>query len=521
MAVSEVAISVAAAVIVLCFLSWPVAASGDKTSSKLAVGPDGTVSYKEQILQHATDDIGEIKGMEQHVKELETEKAIREEAIRSIIRDAISTLGSNINESMALGGTLEMVGGRTKDFSHQSEGVLLLNTAELNFEIQINKWTSGSFVIKYDDGSNISFPTTKGFEAGVDRINLDTAFFTIGDPQRFPPFLTFGKQIILPFGISTGDPVAGVLTIENPLTVNAFEMKDTAIGFGLGFPTPALTPATPPITLPPVRPLVINPLISSLMRGLGYRPPPMRPPPLTFITPTPNPPLFNVGFYSYDGSTFERVKSGGYKPSDHINATVGFLRTKGNCGRRYDQLRGSAFCPWSIDVDVDYISSVFDSQFLRTEYRSFLDQIGFVPGMAVSVKAILGPRSFIGEWNGAMRGVTFIDGLNNRVSIKPSAWQITLSHQFDWNPWVEVIGAQGNYLTISYSQTYNLAGVFNNESSRVGFLPKRRFIVNIGEWVLEGLKFAVEYSHNVDYSKNEGGTGNSGNTIFLSLTTVW
>lgn len=550
---------------------------------RLEIGNDETASYKAQILKHAANDISGIKRvtemlqaqaqaraiealqaqnralakrlaeleaeqheraqkqeeaesqprrvevesrdqkqLEQRVKELEMAETAREGATGSIIRDALSTFGSNINEFVALGGSLEVICGWSEDFSGQSERVLQLNTAEFDFEIQVNEWTLGSLVIEYDDGTNVIFPTTEGFEAGVDRINLDTAFLTIGDLQRFPPFVTLGR-IILPFGISTGDPVADVLTIEDPLTIEAFEMRETAIGFGLGFPTPALTPAAPPVTPPPVRQLVINPLISSFMRRLGYDPPPTQPPPPTPITPTPVSPLFNVGFYSYDGNTFEGDDSGGYRPGEHINATVGF-RTRGNCGRPYDQLRGSAFCPWSIDVDIDYNNSVFDSRFMEVEYRSFLGQIGLVDGMAASVKATLGPTSLVGEWNGAISRATFTDELGNPVSIKPSAWQITLGYQFDWNPWVEEIGAQGNYLAIGYSESRDLAGVtrlLNDEPIRVGFVPRRRFVVSVGEWVLDGVKFAVEYSHNVDYPQNEGGTGNSANAILSTLTAVW
>ena len=67
------------------------------------------------------------------------------------------------------------------------------------------------------------------------------------------------------------------------------------IGIGFGFPTPALTPATPSVIVPPVKPMVINPLISSLARRLGYNPPPVRPKPLTPINFTPDPPPFNAG----------------------------------------------------------------------------------------------------------------------------------------------------------------------------------------------------------------------------------
>jgi hypothetical protein len=535
------------------------------------IGNDQTVRYKEQILENAADEIAaEInqitdalqaqkrvidellaqnraletrlaeleaarderaqkqleaesrkqKQLEQRVKELEDAETARDDATRLIIRDTISTMGSKINESVSLGGVIEVVGGSAEDFSGKSEGLLGLNTVELDLEIEVNQWTLGSIVIEYDDGTNLQFPTTSGFESGVDRFNIDQAFITIGDPQRFPPFMTVGR-IYLPFGISTGDPVADVLSIEDPLTIEAFETREDAIGIGLGFPTPALTPATPPVTPPPVRPLVINPIVSSISRSLGYKPSPTPPP--TPFTPTPAPPLFNVGIYSYNGDTFDGSDKGGYNPKDHYNATLGF-RTKGNWGRPYDQLLGTAFGPWAIDVDVDYNSSVFDSQFLEDEYGAFLGQIGFVPGMAASIKGTLGPLSLVGEWNGALNRAKFIDDLGNSVSITPFAWQISLGYQFDWNPWVEEIGAQGNYITIGYSESRDLAGatqVINGEPDRIGFLPKRRFILGAGEWVLDNLSFAIEYNLNKDYSKNEGGTGNYSNAFFSQLTAVW
>jgi cell division protein FtsB len=463
----------------------------------------------------------EQERLEQRVKELEMAKTAQEDATRSIIRDALSKTGSKINESVTLGGTLEVTAGRSKDFSGASQSTVELSTAEFDFEVQVNEWTLANLVVEYVSGTDVLFPTTTGFQTGVDRINLDTAFLTVGDPQRFPPFVRAGRMI-LPFGISTGNPVADVLSIENPLTIEAFETRKTAIGLGLGFPTPALTPATPPVIPPPVKPLAINPLISSLSRHLGYAPPPTRPKPPTPITLTPAPPLFNAGIYFYNGNTLTTPDNRPI-PSDHISATMGF-RTKGHCGRPYYELRGADLCPWSIDVAVDYNSSVFDSRFLEAEYEGFLDQIGFVPGMAASVKSTLGPVALIGEWNGAINRARFVDGQGNSVSIKPAAWQLSLGYQFDWNPWVESIGAQGTFLAIGYSESRDLAGVtqlINGEPIRVGAVPKRRLILTGGEWVLDGLKLALEFSRNWDYSKNEGGTGNSANGIFTALTYVW
>ena len=41
---------------------------------------------------------------------------------------------------------------------------------------------------------------------------------------------------------------------------------------------------------------------------------------------------------------------------------------------------------------------------------------------------------------------------------RPGAWQVQLGYQFGWNPYVEVVGAQGTYLAIGYSESRDLAG---------------------------------------------------------------
>ena len=459
--------------------------------------------------------------LEQRVKELELAKPAQEEAVRSIIKSSVSTLGSKINESVALGGVIEMIAGRSKDFSGVSKRSIALNTAQFDFEIHVNDWTLGSLVIEYVDGANAIFPTTGGFKTGVDRINLDRASITIGDTQKFPPFVKAGRMV-LPFGTSTGVHRADVLSIASPTTIDGFEMRKNAVGFGFGFPTPALAPLTPPVFIPPVKPLVINPLVSSLSKAFGYVPLPTRPKPPTLSNASLVPPIFNAAVYIYDGNAL-KTPNGNASPAKHVAATMGFT-TKGHCGRPYDELHGSLLCPWTLGVDVDYNSSIFDSRFLEAEYRSFLDQIGFVRGMAASVKSTFGPISLVAEWNSAMKRATFVDDAGTRMSIKPRAWQLSLGYQFDWNPWVEAIGAQGTFVAIGYSESRDLAGatqVINGESSRVGFLPRRRLLLTAGEWVLDGVKVAVEYSRNWDYSINEGGTGKSANGVFTTLTYTW
>lgn len=477
---------------------------------------------------------GDRERLEQRVKELETTKQAQEDATRNIIRQSLSTLGSKINEPMSLGGQIDMTASRSKDFAGQSTSGINLSGSNLEFDIQASDWSFGVLRLDYQDGTGVVFPTTTGSEASVDRINLDQAYITLGDTQRFPALLTAGR-FVLPFGISTGRPVTDTLSLASPLTVDVFETKQTAVGFGLGFPTPALKPPTPPVFAPAVKPMVINPLVSSISRSMGYEPPPTpidpptkaqrgygkslgyyppsgRPKPFPPVSFLPTPPPFDMSLFLYDSQI-------GAATRQQFNGSVGF-NTRGNCGRRYEELTAIGICPWAVNFDVNYNSSVFDAQFLREGYRSFLPQIGRVPGMAASVKAALGPFSLVGEWNAAVKQARFLNALGEPVRIKPAAWQVSLAYQFDWNPWVQEIGAQGTFLSVAYSQSSDLAGVtalVNDVPTRVGFVPRRRLLFTGGEWVLDTVRVALEYAIDRDYPVSQGGTGRSARGLFASL----
>lgn len=453
--------------------------------------------------------------LEERVKELETTKAAQEDAVRSIIRESFSKLGPKINEPAALGGTLGVGLGRSSDFSGTKTSTLGLTSADFELEIQMNPWALGHIKLDYQDGKNILFNTSTGSQASVDRINLDTGYIVLGNAQKFPPLLTVGRAV-LPYGASTGHPVTDSLSVASPLTIDTFEIKKNLIGLGFNFPTPALGPATRPVNAPPVRPKVIYPLLSTLGEGFGYAPPPERLKPVAPITLAPAVAPFNTGFYIYEGGTPGALKQ-------HFGGAMGF-NTKGDCGRRYEDLIGSLFCPWAAAFDLSYNSSVFNSSFLETEYDRFLSQIGRVPGVAASLKSSLGPFGLVGEWNAATRRARFFDDLGGSVAIQPAAWQVSLGYQLGGNPWVKEIGQQGSYLSIGYSQSRDLAGVtklINGESTRVGFVPKRRLLLTFGEWVVDGVRFAVEYSRNWDYSLGDGGTGRTATGIEARLTYAW
>jgi hypothetical protein len=369
-------------------------------------------------------------------------------------------------------------------------------------------------VLEHFDGGDVLFSTNEGEEFGIDRLAVRRGFITIGDTTRYPLYVTSGRDVV-PFGISTGDPVADVLTIVDPLTVEVFEMREDFILFGFEMPVPPPPPlASPgrPAAPDAPRPLLFNPMARFLANSICpyCGPPETIPrnqwPPVACVAP------YTGAIYFFNGDT-----TPGIDEENHIEQMGGTLgyRTKGLI---------SGWVPWNVQAAVDVNSSVFDSNFLQFEYRRFLDQIGFVPGAAAHVRSAFGPVGLILEWNGALSDADFVDDAGNPISIAPQAWQVAINYQFDWNPSVEVIGAQGTYLAVGYSESSDLAGVtkivdpLNPVPLRVGFVPERRFSIGIGEWVLEGLRVAIEYSHVIDYDEAEGGTGNSANGYFMQMT---
>jgi uncharacterized coiled-coil protein SlyX len=457
--------------------------------------------------------------LEQRVRELELGKAAQEDAVRSIIGDSLAKVGSKINEFVTFGGALEVTAGHTTDFTGLSTDSVTLSTAELDFEIKVNEWMTGNLIFQYDTGSSILFPTTTGFNASVDRVTVDRGTITFGDVQRFPLYVKVGRDV-LGYGTSTGVHRTDVLSVENPLTIEVFETRRNFIGFGFALPTP--TPGPPPTAYvaPPVRPMVLNPLVSKFAGLLGYQPPILRPKKPTPVMPPPEAPPFYGHVYLYDANTVEGVNR---KFTNSINARLGYT-TSGHCGRPYDELNAGDFCPWAFDVSVDFLSSVFDSNFLENQYRNFMNQFGTIPGIAVDLKLNFGPFLLIGEYDTALKKAKFTDDAAKQVSIAPAAWQVALAYQFDWNPWMEVIGDKGTYVAIGYSRSQDLAGVTLTTTGgpqRVGFVPQSRITVTAAEWVLEGGKVALEYSHNWDYSVAKGGTGKQADGIFLDFTYVW
>jgi uncharacterized coiled-coil protein SlyX len=444
-------------------------------------------------------------GLDERVKELEVAWAAQEYATRQIIRDTLAKNGPKINSFLSLSGVIEVGASRTRDFDNPYspyKDTLALSTVELDFDVRLSNWLTGALVATFESGVRTTFPDTA---PGVDRFSLDRTHILIGDFTLFPIAARAGRET-LHFGTSTGVARLDTLSIGTPLTTEVFENRQTTAGLEFAFPTPPLKPPPTPVTVPPVRPLVISPAVSSFMRALDYKPLPERVLKLTPVSPPIVPSPFYGSFMVYRGSELivpDRTHI------HNFNASLGF-RTQGHCGETYEELRTSLVCPWTFDFHVDYNTSVFDSRFLVLTYTPFLDQIGLIPGVAASVKASFGPFAFVGEVNSATKPARFFDAFGTQTDIQPISWQLALAYQFDWNPWVTEIGAQGDFISVVYTGSKDMAGVtnlLNGVPTRIGFVPQNAIYATWGEWVMEGLKLALEYQAKWDYPQSQGGTG--------------
>ena len=158
--------------------------------------PDGSVRFQ-------------LEQFEQRIKELETaQSGAGERHPKTIIQQSLAERGSNIMDTVAFGGTIETLTLWESDFNDISQSDILLDTAELDFVITPNDWSYGRLGLEYDQGDNITFPTTQGDEEFIDRVNVRQALIVLGNPQKYPLYSTVGRDVV-PFGVWNWRPRDG------------------------------------------------------------------------------------------------------------------------------------------------------------------------------------------------------------------------------------------------------------------------------------------------------------------------
>lgn len=152
----------------------------------------------------------------------------------------------------------------------------------------------------------------------------------------------------------------------------------------------------------------------------------------------------------------------------------------------------------SVDIGAGWINNIADSNglgdWIGDNSYTLKDYVGGFTGYV-----ILNFSSFmvIGEYVAAMDDLEFT---NNPKLESPSAYNIELGYTFG------IMGKETT-LGIAYQGTDKCGGI----------LPETRLVASIGVGLGDNVGVALEYAHDDDYSKTDGGTGDEADIITVQL----
>ena len=119
---------------------------------------------------------------------------------------------------ISLGGLVEVAAGVTTnaddDYATLGDAGsdVILATVELSMDVALHEWGTASLVLLHEDG-------------GGEPLDVDNATITIGNPEKFPAYLTVGRMAV-PFGNFNSH------MISDPLTLSLGETLESAILVG-------------------------------------------------------------------------------------------------------------------------------------------------------------------------------------------------------------------------------------------------------------------------------------------------
>ena len=154
---------------------------------------------------------------------------------------------------------------------------------------------------------------------------------------------------------------------------------------------------------------------------------------------------------------------------------------------------------FSLDIGAGWINNIGDSDVLTDALPGEIDD--YVDG--VTAHAIFSIQGFtlIGEYLAANDefelGELDFDG----DGAEPESWNIEAGYTF------EVAGHETT-LALAYQGT---------DEALVLELPEERYMGTISVGLVEGLSLALEYAHDEDYDKSDGGTGDEADTVTVQL----
>jgi|GEM_PF-120669 len=346
-----------------------------------------------------------------------------------------------------------------------------LERVEISGLIEVEGYASSRGSGDHRDSSDITLATVElGIDAQINEwvsghllflyeeddtedVTVDEGTITFGNTERFPLYLTVGKMYV-PFGNFESN------MIQDPLTLELGETRESAAQIGFE---------------------------SAGFYGSVY--------------------VFNGDI----GETNDNNKV------DNYGANIGFAFEQ-------DQL--------SFDVGVDYINNITDSDGLTDALSNVAGEINdnapagaiaagfaqpndetddYVAGFAVHLIMNMGPLQLIGEYVGAVEeyalqneiwgAIPYSFGVMGEKSVKPESWNIEAAFT------QEILGKETTF-ALAYQGTKDC--VFMQTDSA---LPENRYMAAIGMNILKNTALTLEYTHDIDYGKHEGGTDQKNDTV--------
>jgi len=190
--------------------------------------------------------------------------------------------------------------------------------------------------------------------------------------------------------------------------------------------------------------------------------------------------------YVFNGDTSENAND--ENKIEHYGANLGFANDMGNM---------------NYDVGVGYISSLGDTGSLTDAMGSNANNVvEYVAGLEAHLYVAAGPFNFIAEYVAALdpfnaaTGVTF-----NGVGAEPKSWNAELGYTLD----------------IAGRETTFAVGYQGTDEALVLGLPKTRTLLAASVGIYDNTSISLEWAHDKDYDKADGGTGEKANTITLQF----
>lgn len=345
----------------------------------------------------------------------EIERSLKGFSAMEMERDGGDNLATKINRFVDFGGAIEVELFVDRDYEERWRSDIVLDSAELDFEITVVDWAKGFLSFEWEDEEEL--------------VSVKEAFVLLGGTKCYPFFVLAGR-VYVPFGIGTGAVVGDTLSVSDPLTIDIFETREDVVILGTRWNR------------------------------------------------------FYAGFYGFNGDTFRSWRQ---NHIDQYGATVRYYYERPNL---------------SYNLGFDMISCVFDSDNLSKAFPEALFN-GYAPGLALHGRYFNNGFSLIVEFNGTFSSTGFEqDGI--RYKLAPKAWQVEIGYERD-------ICCRSTYFAINFSRSYDLQGAF----------PKSRLLATIGRWIYKDILLAIEYGHDVDYSRSNYGTGKSYDFFVAQLAYEW